>query len=325
MGMKDIPLLFGPYGSGALGYVDRLAQYGANTCWFHMFNPEAFEACAKHSIAACVEFKTFRADFDQFPELIPIGVHGEPIRYGRLVQGVCLSQTAFLEETEASLLAGVQTYQPAGIWLDYLTYAGWFETPEPDLQESCFCDDCIQTFCEDTAIDATSPGEILGHYAKEWTRHNCERIAGYAAHYAEIIRAQLPNCVIGAYMCPWTPGEYDGALSRIFAQDYGLLAPSIDVFTPLIYVEKSGRSPDWGRQFLEAAPTFVPLNRKVQLILDAKDFPHSLLATAESVQPSWGLQLFAGAEVFSEPEPAEVFRAAVEQIRRRVENRNLKE
>jgi hypothetical protein len=321
----DIPLLFGPYGSGALEYVDRLAQYGANACWFHMFDPEAFEACTKHGIAACVEFKTFRADLHEFPELIPIGADGEPIRYGRLVQGVCLSQTAFLQETEASLLAGVQTYQPTGIWLDYLTYAGWFETPEPDLQESCFCSGCIVRFCEETGIDAASPAEILGLYAREWTRHKCERIAGFANRYAEIIRAQLPDCIIGAYMCPWTPGEYEAALSRIFAQDYALLAPSIDVFTPLIYVAKSGRSPDWGRQFLEAAPTFVPLSCKVQLILDAVDFPDSLLASAESEQPTWGLQLFAGAEVFSEPESAKVFRAAVEQIRTLVDNRTVKE
>src|SRR5262245_47905941 len=129
----DIPLLFGPYGSAALAYADKLAAYDANACWFHMFDPAAFETCARRGIAACVEFQTFRADFDAHPELIPIGADGKPIRYGPRVQGVCLSQQAFLEQIEADLRAGVHTYQPAGIWLDYLTYAGWFETPAPDL------------------------------------------------------------------------------------------------------------------------------------------------------------------------------------------------
>jgi hypothetical protein len=280
-----------------------------------MFNPEAFEMCARHDIAACVEFKTFRADFDERPELIPIGVDGHPIRYGRFVQGVCLSQKDFLEETEANLLAGVKAFRPAGIWLDYLTYAGWFETPEPDLQDSCFCADCVAEFCEATGIDATTPSEILGRHASAWTRHKCERVAGFASRYAEVIRGNVPDCVIGAYMCPWTPEEFDGALSRIFAQDYDLLAPSIDVFTPLIYVKKSGRSADWGREFLEAAPAFVPAERKVQLILDAQDFPGSLAATAASPQPSWGLQMFAGAEVFQHTDRAELFRSAVGQIR----------
>jgi hypothetical protein len=119
-------------------------------------------------------------------------------------------------------------------------------------------------------------------------------------------------------MCPWTPEEFDGALTRIFAQDYNLLAPAIDVFTPLIYVQKSGRSAQWGRYFLEQASKFVPHHRKVQLILDAQDFPDSLLATAESSQPSWGIQLFGGAQVFSDSKQAQIFRTAVEQIQQRV-------
>lgn len=314
----SIPLLFGPYGSTALDYIAQFAQYGANAFWFHGFNAAAFEACQKHQITPCVEFKTFRADFDEHPELVPIGIDGQPIRYGRLVQGVCLSKKAFLEETEANLLAGLRDFQPVGIWLDYLTYAGWFEMPDPDLQESCFCPDCIQEFCEATGIDATTPEQILQVYAGQWARHKCERVARFARHYAGLIRSHLPQCIIGAYMCPWTPAEFDGALTRIFAQDYTLMAPAIDVFTPLIYVEKSGRSAQWGREFLEAAPGFIPSDRKVQLILDALDFPDSLLAAAASAQPSWGMQLFGGASVFGDPDKAQIFRAAVEQIQQRV-------
>ena len=68
-----VPILFGPYGSAALEYADRLGQYGANAIWFHGFNPAAFDVCEQYRFAACVEFKTFRADFNQHPELIPIG------------------------------------------------------------------------------------------------------------------------------------------------------------------------------------------------------------------------------------------------------------
>lgn len=314
----SIPLLFGPYGSSAIDYTDQFSQYGANAFWFHMFDPAAFEACHQYGIAPCVEFKTFRADFNARPELVPIGVDSRPIRYGRLVQGVCLSQKEFLEETEENLLAGLRSFAPAGIWLDYLTYAGWFETPEPDLQESCFCPACIAEFCEATGLDATTPAQILETYAGPWARHKCERIAGFARHYADLIRTHRPGCIIGAYMCPWTPAEFEGALSRIFAQDYALLAPAIDVFTPLIYVQKSGYSARWGRDFLEQAPAFIPQERKVQLILDALDFPDSLLAVADSPQPSWGLQLFGGAKVFSDPESARLFRSAVDQIREHI-------
>jgi hypothetical protein len=311
--------LFGPYGSSSIAYADAIAASGGNACWFHMFDPRAFEACARNGIAACVEFKTFRADFDTHPELIPIGIDGKPIRYGALVQGVCLSQQEFLAEMEANLLAGVREYQPTGIWLDYLTYAGWFEELNPDLQQSCFCAACVADFCEASGIDATNPAVIVAQHLDAWTRRKCERVAALALHYAEIIRAHLPGCIIGAYMCPWTPEEFDGALTRIFAQDYALMAPAIDIFTPLIYGEKSGRPTSWGRELLGAAPGFMPADRKLQLILDARDGPESLRETAQAANPSYGLQVFDGARVFADPAFTRVFADAVAQIRMRLE------
>jgi hypothetical protein len=312
--MATSQALFGAYGSASLEYADNFGQYGANAVWFHGFDEEAFERCQKHGIAACVEFKTFRADFATRPELVPIGVDGQPIRYGQLVQGVCLSRQEFLDETEAALVDGLRTYQPAGIWLDYLTYAGWFEDPEPDLQDSCFCPDCVRDFCEATGTDATTPDQILGTAARQWEQHKCRRIAGFARRYADLIHAHLPTCVVGAYMCPWRPSEFDRALTRIFAQDYDQLAPAIEVFTPLIYCTKSGRAPTWGREFLDAAPGFVPSDRPVQLILDALDGPDTLRETAAAQHASHGLQVFDGARVFREPDLAAEFASAVERI-----------
>jgi hypothetical protein len=313
--MTTSQALFGAYGSASLEYAEDFDRYGANAVWFHGFDGEAFERCDKHGIAACVEFKTFRADFASRPELVPIGVDGQPIRYGRLVQGVCLSQQEFLDETEAALVEGLRTYQPAGIWLDYLTYAGWFEDPEPDLQDSCFCPACVRDFCTATGIDATTPEQILTTAAGEWAQHKCRRIAGFAQRYADLIRAHLPTCVVGAYMCPWQPSEFGGALRRIFAQDYDLLAPAIDVFTPLVYCTKSGRAPTWGREFLDAAPGFVPAGRPVQLILDALDGPDSLREAAAAIQSSHGLQVFDGARVFRDRGFAAEFASAVARIR----------
>lgn len=309
------PLLFGPYGRAALEHADRFTSFGANACWFHGFDADAFTTCEAYGIAPCVEFKTFRADFNASPELIPIGVDGRPIRYGALVQGVCLSKRAFVDQIEAALIAGLRAFRPVGIWLDYLTYAGWFETPEPDLQESCFCPDCIADFCNTTEVDATTPTAILARHADLWMRHKCQRIAKFARRYADLIRTELPSCIVGAYMCPWHPAEFDSALTRIFAQDYALLAPAIDIFTPLIYASKSGRAQDWGREFLDQAPAFVPSERKVQLILDALDFPASLQTTAQSPRPTWGVQLFGGARIFADPDHAPIFRTAVEHIR----------
>jgi hypothetical protein len=87
----------------------------------------------------------------------------------------------------------------------------------------------------------------------------------------------------------------------------------------LIYCAKSGRGPAWGREFLETSATFVPPDRPVQLILDAKDFPASLRETATSDPASHGLQVFDGAAVFRDPQWSADFAAAVERIGQRVE------
>ena len=49
----DIPLRFGPYGSGALTHADRFVTFGANACWFHGFDPAAFEAFARRRCCVC--------------------------------------------------------------------------------------------------------------------------------------------------------------------------------------------------------------------------------------------------------------------------------
>ncbi|MBW7457593.1 hypothetical protein K0U00_26470, partial [Paenibacillus sepulcri] len=70
----------------------------------------------------------------------------------------------------------------------------------------------------------------------------------------------------------------------------------------------------WGRWWLEQSAGFVPAQRKVQLILDALDYPESLTDAAASEVPSWGIQLFAGAPLFHDPEKALTFKRSVEAI-----------
>lgn len=307
--------LYGIYGQSALPVADKMRESGCNALWFHGFNEQGFAGCEKAELLPCVEFKTFRADFDEYPELIPIGVDGEPIRYGRLVQGVCLSNIDFIAEREEELQNGMQDFHPHGVWLDYLTFGGWFETPDPDLQESCFCDSCIRDFCEITGTDAELPAEILESYQDVWTRHKCNRIAGHGVRFSEIIKSSDADCILGAYMCPWTPDEYDGALTRIFAQDYRKFAEFIDVYTPLIYAEKSGRPPAWSRTYLESTPLFVPAGKRVQPILDVLDYPGSLEAVLNSRIQSWGYQIFAGSTIFDDEDRVKALGAMTARLR----------
>jgi len=315
--------LYGPYGTLSAENVRRFRSSEANAVWFHGFDPVLMERAVSAGVAACVEFRTFREDFGRRPDLCPTGVDGEPIRYGRLVQGVCLSRTDFLDEREQALRDGLSRYAPAGVWLDYLTYAGWFETPNPDLQESCFCPDCVAEFNEATGIDATNPHDILANHQSAWTRHKCDRIERFARHYADIIRSARPGTLVGLYACPWYPEEFGGALTRIFGQDLGRLAPVFDVITPLMYANKCGRPPQWSAEYLDRAPGFLPPQTPVAPIVDILDFPANVQALAgiapyaararEHVPP--GVQVFGGDEIFADPGRVAAFDESVRTMR----------
>ena len=83
--------------------------------------------------------------------------------------------------------------------------------PNRTCKRAAFARTVLAEFNEATGIDATEPAVILERLSsREWTPHKCERIAAYAARYAGIVRAHVPECVIGAYMCPWTSGRVRG-------------------------------------------------------------------------------------------------------------------
>ena len=69
---------------------------------------------------------------------------------------------------------------------------------------------------------------------------------------------------------------------------------------------------------MEKSPQFVPADRPVQLILDALDFPDSLLETAKSAVPTHGIQLFGGASVLGDADMAALFYQAVDKIGQRI-------
>lgn len=314
------PILAGPYGTLSSENMPRFRDSEATAVWFHGFSEDLFERCVSAGAAACVEFRTFRDDLDERPELQPIGVDGKPLRRGRLFQGVCLSQTDFIAEREDELRAGLAAYDPAGVWLDYLTYPGWFETPEPDLQESCFCPACVAEFCEATSIDCRDPATILADHSRAWEQHACRRIARFAERFAEIIRTARPQAVVGVYACPWYPHEYDRALTRIFAQDFALLASQVDVITPLVYAKKCGRPSGWIGDYLLRAGDFIPDETRLEPIVDILDVPGTLEAIDKTcraqpdVAPA-GLQVFGGDVLFADATGVELFDRAARAIR----------
>jgi hypothetical protein len=58
----------------------------------------------------------------------------------------------------------------------------------------------------------------------------------------------------------------------------------------------------------------------VQLIVDALDGPAALREVAASARPSWGLQVFSGAQIFADEHLGRAFAVAVARIREAIDS-----
>ena len=216
-----VPLLFGPYG-GAKRPQD-LWQYGVNAIWFSRLQCETSRCLPPVRPRRLRRVPNLSGRFCQTSRphscggrtggrsaLGPLSracVFRRPSLFRRLKPDCVMASR---HAPPAGNLAGLPDPAPAGL-----------RTPSPDLQDSCFCRACIDDFLPKHGHRRCGPRSNTGG--------TCPRVGSSQVQpnrspggglMRGIIRDRLPQCVIGAYMCPWRPEEFDGALGRIFAQDY---------------------------------------------------------------------------------------------------------
>ncbi|NNE78448.1 MAG: hypothetical protein HKN31_15400, partial [Pricia sp.] len=160
------------------------------------------------------------------------------------------------------------------------------------LPETCFNDSCISRFSKDSGIQvpegttAEKADWILTNKEEQWRRWRCDIIYDWTKDIREIIKEIRPNALVGLYHCPWADGEFNGARERILGLDYDLLRKTVDVFSPMVYHERMGRSPmwvaeniDWFGKRLDAQKMNFP---KIWPIVQAHNDPGTV--TAEEFQ-----------------------------------------
>ena len=106
---------------------------------------ELFGSARKEGVRVYVEFPTLNGEeyLQAHPEAWPIDQNGERASQADWFMGICLTDSGFKNYRQEQLKALLQQYAVDGIWLDYLHWHAQFETPEPILPETCFCDRCV--------------------------------------------------------------------------------------------------------------------------------------------------------------------------------------
>jgi hypothetical protein len=148
-------------------------------------------------------------------------------------------------------------YDLDGVWMDYLHWHAQFEDPYPVFIKTCFNDSCLDAFQRWSGVKvegSTVPEKsrwIFMNAARQWEEWRVSVILDWAREIRSIVKQIRPNALVGNYQCAWKDEDLGGVRRRCLGLDFGELAKYVDVFSPMIYHGRGGKTPEYVRDYVE--------------------------------------------------------------------------
>jgi hypothetical protein len=256
-----------PFTKGVYGNPDALLQagyrfdsLGINAVFVRSIslNPSFYNSAKDQGAKIYVEFPTLNGKgyIEQYPDAHPIDRLGLPSPPADWFMGVCPTHPGFKEHRSQQLREILQEYQVDGIFLDYVHWHAQFETPDPILPETCFCDRCTSLFGKE--INSEIPGSnitqkadwILSNQDKAWRKWRADILNGWVVDMGEIVKAEQPKSKLGVFYCSWYPADYDSALYKNLGIDPFAFAQSADVLSPMLFHSMKDRPISWVGEYV---------------------------------------------------------------------------
>ncbi len=245
------------------GYLDEVldrgktpADYGVNAIWVGSggLNAERIKKHRDLGLRVFAEFNTMHvAGFlKDHPDAAPIGADGKPAPPADRWQGVSAHHAGYRKNRMDEFRRVVETFDIDGIWLDYHhAHASW-ERAEPILPDTDFSPVALAEFTETTGIELPkdvneAAALLLGTHQEAWTKFRCDVFTDWVREFREIQKEVRPEALLGTFHCPWSPEDYDGAITKKLAIDLPAQAKYLDIFSIMPYHARFGhpRDPDW--------------------------------------------------------------------------------
>jgi hypothetical protein len=283
------------------------------------------DTARKQGCKIYVEFPTLNGKeyLQDHPDAWPINEAGEAAQAADWFMGICPTHPGFKEHRFNQLRDLLTQYEIDGIFLDYFHWHAQFETPEPVLPETCFCDRCTTLFSEHAHV--VVPGKdipekaqwILTHSDIEWRAWRNHVLNSWADDLRAILHEQQPNAVLGVYYCAWFPDDHGGALYRTLGIDVAGLAQHADVLAPMLYHRMMDRPPSWVSDYMtwlnELIQTGTKVTPLIWPIVQAHNKP-GIITPEEFRQvmlngsrpPASGIMMFSDHSLIEDPEKLSV-------------------
>ncbi|MCS7287572.1 MAG: hypothetical protein NZ699_00415 [Roseiflexus sp.] len=256
-----MPPIYGFYWSPSPTHLDEewnaFVQSGANSVviQMHALTDALLKRCQQHSVMVYVDLPLFAgADLRvSFPDSAPVDEHGSAMGIDNWYVPLCPNHARIRAHRLANLRGVLERHGDAlhGIWLDFVRYPLRWEVPQPNLMQTCFCDQCLALFfahpLREYAIDERMAAihAILHKRLDAWVEWKCQRIAGFVQDIRDFLRTHRPDLRLGLFALPWLLTDYDAAIRTIAGQDVTLLGRRVDAISPMVYHRLCGQSPEW--------------------------------------------------------------------------------
>ncbi|OYX23410.1 MAG: hypothetical protein B7Z16_02555 [Algoriphagus sp. 32-45-6] len=290
-------------------------------------NREFYETSKKQGLKVFVEFPTLNGKeyLADHPDAWPIDEKGEKSPPADWFMGICPTHAGFKDYRAQQLRAILAAYQVDGVFLDYVHWHAQFETPEPILPETCFCDRCTGAFA--ASLDTVIPGETIQQKA-DWILKNADAkwrswrvgiLNGWVEDLGKILKSQQPTAKLGVFHCAWYPSDYDSALYRTMGLDPIALAERADVLSPMLFHHMKGRSTTWVSEYVAWLGQTIGPERlsKTQIwpivqshnnpgIVTPEEFRQVMIEGSKA--PSSGIMMFSDQSLVEDPRKVQVMK-----------------
>lgn len=290
-------------------------------------NQDFYEKSKKQGMKVFVEFATLNGKdyLVDHPDAWPIDEKGEQSPPADWFMGICPTHPGFKQFRSDQLNEILGQFEVDGLFLDYVHWHAQFETTEPILPETCFCDRCTTAFGE--RIDTLIPGQnvpdrakwILENVDAQWRKWRVDVLNEWVEDLGEILRQAQPEAILGVFHCAWYPTDYDSALYRTMGLDPIALAKRVDVMAPMLFHHMKGRPTKWVGEYLNWIGRALDLERnaspKIWPIVQSHDNPG--IVSAEEFRevmiqgaqwPSTGIMMFSDQSLLDNKEKLQVMK-----------------
>ena len=240
----------------------KLNEYGVNAVFIHgkSIDQATFDRAKAEGCKVFAEFATLNGKYGDYvskhPDAHPMDDSGNPARPATWFMGVCPTHQGFRDYRMQELRDMLQRLPLDGVWMDYLHWHAQFEDPYPVFIKTCFNNSCISAFeaWSGLHVQGESPSEkakwIFSNAARQWEDWRVSVVVDWAREFRSIVKEIRPDALVGVYHCAWKDEDLSGVRRRCLGLDFEALKPYVDVFSPMVYHGRSGKPPEYVKEFV---------------------------------------------------------------------------